>query len=124
MFTSILLNRSSRSISLQQIVTTGDVINHAILTVDEINIGMNLLLSAGLIELKEKKVMLTEKGSQYLTITFERAGLFRKIETVLPMLNAKTEGLEIQNFNVFSEKDFTEAYNNYRGLIYKLGHKD
>ena len=105
-------------------MTTGDVINHAILTVDEINIGMNLLLSAGLIELKEKKVMLTEKGSQYLTITFERAGLFRKIETVLPMLNAKTEGLEIQNFNVFSEKDFTEAYNNYRGLIYKLGHKD
>ena len=105
-------------------MTTGDVINHAILTVDEINSGINLLLSAGLIELKEKKVMLTEKGSQYLTITFERAGLFRKIETVLPMLNAKTEGQEIQNFNVFSEKDFTEAYNNYRGLIYKLGHKD
>ena len=121
-FTSILLNHSSRSVSLQQIVGTGDVINHAILTVDEINSGINLLLSAELIELKDKDVLLTKKGSQYLTKTFEQVGLFRKIEIVLPKLKTKTEGLEIQNFNIFSNDDVSQAYNNYRGLIYKSRH--
>lgn len=81
----ILLKKWS---SLQQIITSGDMINHAIFNEEEIDNAIKKLQPLGLIETDGKCWRATEKAIELSNCSaFRRAGLFSMSDVILKRLN-------------------------------------
>lgn len=83
--TLIMLKKWS---SLKQIISTGDMINHAILNQEEIDNAIKKLQPLGYIETDGKSWRATEKAIELSNCSaFRRAGLFTMSDVILKRLN-------------------------------------
>lgn len=101
---------------LTHVIANGDVLNHAIFSLDELNEGFNKLIAANLIKFENDSIRLTESGLEIKAkVSKEKGGLFERINNTLK----KLQKLNISSPNVgeqafFDEKDLENAYNLYK----------
>jgi hypothetical protein len=75
--------------SLASLITTGDLLNHAIMTEDEIKQGLRRLYMRGLVEIDEENIKVTELAKiLYAKVEKKRAGLFSVIDNCQKVLNS------------------------------------
>ncbi len=101
---------------LTHVIANGDVLNHAIFSLDELNKGFNKLIAANLIKFENDSIRLTESGLEIKAkVSREKGGLFERINNTLKRLqklNIYTSNIREQAF--FDEKDLENAYNLYK----------
>lgn len=100
----------AKKANLDDIIAKGDMINHAIFTLKEINEGLSRLVNEGFIEVNDKKIILTREAK-----TFDKKNkkLFENfIDKQLRYSNI-LQRTEIQNEVVyrdyFNENEYNEA---------------
>ena len=77
--------------SQEQIIVGADILNHAIMTPNEIDNAIEKLVASGYVEHDQQKYRATEKAHQLADCSaFKRAGLFTKVDVILKRLNRKT----------------------------------
>lgn len=116
--TTLILNKEWSS--LQQVIATGDVINHAIFTKDEINVALSKFIPLNYIKMDNSKNMrATSEAFELCNKFFIAAGLFSKAEKILNELNKSVDLDCNETIEFFSEDEIQQAYKKYRG-IFKL----
>jgi hypothetical protein len=77
---------------IEEVITIGDVLNHAIFTQNEINQALQRLTPIGFIEVEGDKYRATEKAHELSNcVAYKRAGLFTQVEVILKRLNTKRD---------------------------------
>ena len=66
LFATLKYFRKWEKINIYKIISTGNMINHAIFTLNEINDGLSRLISENYIELKNNYVKITMKGKNFI----------------------------------------------------------
>ena len=85
----LLLNDWS---DMEQIISAGDVINHAIFMQEEMNQALQRLIPAGYIITDADKYRATEKAHELTACSaYKRAGLFTLAEVILKRLNSRKQ---------------------------------
>ena len=75
---------------IEEIITIGDGLNHAIFTQNEINQALQRLIPEGYIEVADDKYRATEKAQELSNcVVYKSAGLFTLVEVILKRLNTK-----------------------------------
>ncbi len=114
--TTLLLNKEWSS--LQQVIATGDVINHAIFTPDEINGALSKFILMGYIEMDDSKnLRATSKAIELCNKSFLNAGLFSKADKILTQLNKSVNFNHSEIIEYFSDHEINKAYKKYAGVI-------
>ncbi len=100
--------------SLKQVIKTGDLINHAILTKDEINNALSVFVDSGYVEINDRKQMrATGMALKLRNISFYFAGLFRKTDIILERLNREKEKRSAHKTEYFTISEIEHAYREY-----------
>ena len=74
--------------TMEEIVITGDIINHAVFTQDEIDNALEKLIPLGYIEYNKGEYRATERSHELANCSaYNRAGLFTGTEVILKRLN-------------------------------------
>jgi hypothetical protein len=103
--------------SLKDIISTGDHFNHAIFNYDELNDGLNRLITNGYVVKKGKYYHLTRKSKALTPVKF---GIFRPrgsiehmfyLMDLLPTMTIEIEKNDSRNF--ISYEDFQKAVDEY-----------
>lgn len=116
--TSLILNKDWSS--LQQVIVTGDAINHAIFTRDEINVALSKFIALNYVEMDTRKNMrATSKAFELCNKSFLTAGLFSKVEKILNKLNRADDCGQKEIIEYFSEMEINQAYKKYCRMFYK-----
>lgn len=103
---------------MQQVIATGDVINHAIFTKYEVNAALSRFVELNFVEMDNGKNMrATTKALELCNKTFQRAGLFSRVEVILKQLKKSGNIDDIVTIEYFSEDEMQQAYNKYRCLL-------
>ena len=101
---------------LTHVIANGDLLNHAIFSLDELNEGFSKLIAANLIKFENDSIRLTELGLEIKAkASKEKGGLFERINNTLKKLqklNISSPNVREQAF--FDEKDLENAYNLYK----------
>ena len=114
--TALIFNKKKSS--LENLIATGDLINHAIMTVDEINDALTRLIPEGYIMIDQHKRMWpTKEAFKLRTARYYVAGLFSMTDQILKQLNkhekkvANLQPLAQQKY--FSDFEDENAYRRY-----------
>ena len=114
--TALIFNKKKSS--LENLIATGDLINHAIMTVDEINDALTRLIPEGYIMIDQHKRMWpTKEAFKLRTARYYVAGLFSIADQILKQLNkhekkvANLQPLAQQKY--FSDFEDENAYRRY-----------
>lgn len=85
--------------SFASFLATGDMLNHAIMTVEEIKQGLTKLHMRGLVEIEGENIKVTKLSETlYNKIEKMRGGLFSVVENCLKVLNSpRTKLPQIEN---------------------------
>lgn len=114
--TTLILNKDWSS--LQQVIATGDVINHAIFTKDEVNVALSRFLALNFVEMDNSKNMrATSKAFELCNKSFQAAGLFSQVEIMLKQLKKSANIDYIETIEYFSKDEMQQAYNKYHGML-------
>ena len=69
---STMLSFHRRKLSLSKLIVLGNLLNHCIFTLDQINDGLSRLESEGYISFEDKRVFLTPKAKEFHTANKKR----------------------------------------------------
>jgi hypothetical protein len=115
--------------NLARVIGTGDLINHAIFTLAELNGGLGRLEVGGFISVRDHLFELTRTGEEATAVDpGARKGVFHHMETVRKRLGASDRGPgtapdeagDPENRRVYvTEEEFREAFEEYRKLLRK-----
>lgn len=64
LFTILLYFRNRSKLKIISIIRTGNFLNHAILSLEEINQGLSRFVSEGMVEIKNQRLYWLPKGKQ------------------------------------------------------------
>lgn len=106
-FVSLFIyDETFRPVELSEIIASGDMVNHAILMPNELRQGFSKLTLQELIEVKENKIRLTQKGVIIKDkIKKEKGGLFSMIDNTLKKLNSSR--FKLNTHKIYSEIKYT-----------------
>lgn len=100
------------------------MLNHAIYTADELKTGFYKAQKKGLIQIKDNKIILTDKGQEIWTkVQGMRGGLFSIVDNMHKGLNSiRTKFMEIPDAainpcNFINETSVKEGYDKYRRTL-------
>jgi hypothetical protein len=75
--------------SYSSLLTAGDILNHAIMTNEEVSAGFIKLYMRGLLEIDEQSIKVTKLAEMlYIKIQKKRGGLFSVVDNCLAVLNS------------------------------------
>ena len=103
----LLASVGSGKLNLYHIISNGDMLNHAILRLDEINDGLSRLECEGFIEIVESKLEYTKKGNLFFKTHRKRFELC--IPQMLRYCNA-LEKIPLQNTIIYKEYFSADEY--------------
>ena len=113
-------------IDLSTIIGTGDMLNHAIYTEDELKKGFFKAQKRGLISVKENKVSISDSGKDVrVKVQNMRGGLFSIVNNMQKKLNSKRTRLldvpddDIDPCSFINEKAVRKGYAQYSGNLKK-----
>ena len=114
--TSLILN--NKWSSLEQVIATGDAINHAIFTKSEVNTALSVLIFLEYIEMDNfKQMRATNKAHKLCKSSYFRAGLFSKTDMILNQLNKSWDNKNIAIIEYFSDYDFEQSVKKYKDYV-------
>ena len=91
--------------SFSSLIATGDMLNHAIMTNEEIKQGLTKLYICGLVEIDEENINITKLAEiVYAKAKKRRGGLFSVVDNCLSVLNSPRT--ELADIKVVPELDF------------------
>jgi len=94
-------------IDLSTIIGTGDMLNHAIYTEDELKKGFFKAQKRGLISVKENRVSISDSGKDLRAkVQNMRGGLFSIVNNMQKKLNSKRTKLSVVSDNEIDPCDF------------------
>jgi len=107
-------------IDLTNIIAQGDMLNHAIFTLEELSLGFRKLQIKGLIKIEENKISLTEEAVGIREeVMGSMEGFFSMGDLTLKLLNSSQPEFKDLSFELISkceflsEENLTKAYNQY-----------
>jgi hypothetical protein len=116
--TSLILN--NKWSSLDQVIATGDAINHAIFTKSEVNTALSVLIYLDYIEMDNfKQMRATNKALKLWKPSFPRAGLFSQTDKILNQLNKSGDYKNISTTEYFSDHDIDQSFKKYKDNVKK-----
>ncbi|MBJ2175756.1 hypothetical protein JBL43_15995 [Aureibaculum sp. A20] len=101
-----------KKIELTNIIARGDMLNHAIFTLEELSNGFQKLQVKGLIKIKEDQIALSNLGLGIMKkVVDSKSGLFTMVDYALKRIN--TEKIYIENIsgNLISSCEFLTENN-------------
>ena len=109
-----------KKIELSNIIAQGDMLNHAIFTLEELNNGFRKLQIKGLIKIKGDQIILSDEGLKIKKSVMDSGvGFFSMVDNALKKINTKKLRLEnvdldlISSCEFLSDKTLSRAYNQY-----------
>jgi len=109
-----------KKIELSNIIAQGDMLNHAIFTLEELNNGFRKLQIKGLIKIKGDQIILSDEGLKIKKSVMDSGvGFFSMVDNALKKINTKKLRLEnvdpnlISSCEFLSDKTLSRAYHQY-----------
>lgn len=109
-----------KKVDLTNMIAQGDMLNHAIFTLDELSNGFRKLQIKELIKINEDQIILSEEALRIKkSVLNSGVGLFSMVEYTLKLLNSKKVISENLDLNLISKCEFltennlSKAYQKY-----------
>jgi predicted methyltransferase len=110
--------RDEKIIDFGEIIATGDALNHAIFSVEEIRTAFIKLQSRGVVQIGDNKIRFTELGKSIIEKAEKvRGGVFSRVDISLKKLNSNRTKLpyckEINDCSFITQEIVIKAYKKY-----------
>ena len=110
---SIGFNR--RGTPINQIVASGDMYNHAIFTLDELNYGMSKLIENGYVEKRKDRFVLTRKAREFYKANKKSEGCIDALLRLSPIFQKENIKQDCKLICYFTENlDAQDPYRRYQ----------
>ncbi|MCP4133997.1 MAG: hypothetical protein GY754_23705 [bacterium] len=125
-FLSLAIHKTATTegVTLKEMISSADMINHAIPTVHEINDFMNKFLKIGAIQIKDKKFIINS------TIFNQYKALLKKTKNNLKLIDLITDHFNKSDFNIncheeycINEKTMNKACGEYKKEFWEIYNK-
>jgi len=110
-----------KKIDLTNIIAQGDMLNHAIFTLEELYNGFQKLQIKGLIKVKGDQIILLDVALGIKkSVMDSKVGLFSMVDNTLKRINSQKIRVENVHLNLISscefltENNLSKAYNEYK----------
>jgi len=112
LFATIMSARKNPT--LKDIISTGDMLNHSILSLEEINTGLSRLNACGLIRIENKNIIITAEGDLFFSQNNNaNEGCIKMQLRFSEIFSKKKIPCAVNYVDYFSIAEHSEAYGKY-----------